>query len=54
MLNEFLFTKILKEDIGNIWFQQDAATGHTTVFLKHFLKKSYLADPVYYNRNLVE
>ena len=23
MLNEFLFTKIEKEDIGNIWFQQD-------------------------------
>ena len=26
MLNEFLFTKIEKEDIGNIWFQQDGAT----------------------------
>ena len=24
MLNEFLFTKIEVEDIGNIWFQQDA------------------------------
>ena len=24
MLNEFLFTKIEEEDIGNIWFQQDA------------------------------
>ena len=24
MLNEFLFTKIEKEDIGNIWFQQDS------------------------------
>ena len=23
MLNEFLFTKIEEEDIGNIWFQQD-------------------------------
>ena len=23
MLNEFLFTKIKEEDIGNIWFQQD-------------------------------
>ena len=29
MLNEFLFTKIEEEDIGNIWFQQDAATCHT-------------------------
>ena len=29
MLNEFLFTKIEKEDIGNIWFQQDDATCHT-------------------------
>ena len=26
----FLFTKIKKEDIGNIWFQQDGATCHTT------------------------
>ena len=29
MLNEFLFTKIEEEDIGNIWFQQDYATCHT-------------------------
>ena len=29
MLNEFLFTKIAEEDIGNIWFQQDFATCHT-------------------------
>ena len=29
MLNVFLFTKIEKEDIGNIWFQQDGATSHT-------------------------
>ena len=29
MLNEFLFTKIEKEDIGNIWFQQDGTTCHT-------------------------
>ena len=28
-LNEFLFTKIEEEDIGNIWFQQDDATCHT-------------------------
>ena len=30
MLKEFLFTKIEEEDIGNIWFQQDGATYHTT------------------------
>ena len=29
MLNEFLFTKIQEEDIGNIWFQQEGSTCHT-------------------------
>ena len=29
MLNEFLFTKIEDEDIGNIGFQQDGGTCHT-------------------------
>ena len=29
MLNEFLFTKIKEEDIGNIWFQQDSSAWHT-------------------------
>ena len=29
VLNEFLFTKIEEEDIGNIWFQQTGATCHT-------------------------
>ena len=29
MLNEFLFTEIEEEDIGNIWFQQDGGTYHT-------------------------
>ena len=29
MLNEFLFTKIEEQDIGNIWFQHDRATCHT-------------------------
>ena len=29
MLNEFLFTKIEEENIGNICFQQDGATCHT-------------------------
>ena len=27
--NEFMFTKIEEEDIGNIWFQQDCSTCHT-------------------------
>ena len=29
MLNEFLFTNIEEEDIGNVCFQQDGATCHT-------------------------
>ena len=29
ILNEFLFTKVEEEDIGNIWFQQYGASGHT-------------------------
>ena len=30
MLNEYLCTQIVEEDIANIWFQQDGATCHTT------------------------
>ena len=37
MLNEFLFTKIEEEDIGNIWFQQDGATCHTAEATLHVL-----------------
>ena len=29
MLNEFLFSKIEEENIGNIWFQQDGVMCHT-------------------------
>ena len=29
MLNEFLFTKIEEEVIGNLWFQQNGASCHT-------------------------
>ena len=29
MVNEFLFTKIEEERIGNNWFQQDGAMCHT-------------------------
>ena len=38
MLNEFLFTKIEEEDIGNIWFQQDSAacrTAEATIDVLH-------------------
>ena len=38
MLNEFLFTKIEEEDIGNIWFQQDGATCHTAEAKLHILR----------------
>ena len=37
MLNEFLFTEIEEEDIGNIWFQQDGATCHTAEATLDFL-----------------
>ena len=37
MLNEFLFTKIEEEHIGNIWFQQDCATCHTAKATPDFL-----------------
>ena len=48
MLNEFLFTKIVEEDISNIQFQQDASTRHTaeatlydfhTVFEDHIISR---------------
>ena len=29
MLSEFLFTKFEEEDVGNMWIQQDGASGHT-------------------------
>ena len=47
MLTQFLFTKIEEEDIGNIWFQQDAATSHTAEatldVLRPFLKTALSA-----------
>ena len=41
MLNEFLFTNIEEEEIGNIWFEQDGATWHPSeamldVFMLYF------------------
>ena len=44
MLNEFLFTKIEEEDIGNIWFQQNGATCHTAEATLDVLR------PVFENR----
>ena len=44
MFNEFLFKKIEEEDIGNIWFQQDGATCHTTE------ATLYVLSPVFENR----
>ena len=41
MLNEFLFTKIEKEDIGNIWFQQDGATCHTAEATHDVLRRVF-------------
>ena len=48
VLNEFFSTKIEKEDIGNIWFQQDGAMCHTAeatldILCALFLKISLLA-----------
>ena len=41
MLNEFLFTKIEEEDIGNIWFQQDDAICHTAETTLDVLRPVY-------------
>ena len=38
MLNEFLFTKIEEDDIGNTSFQQDGATCHTAEALLDVLR----------------
>ena len=41
MLNEFLFTKIEEEDIGNIWFQQDGTTCHTAEVTLDVLRPAF-------------
>ena len=41
MLNEFLFTNIEEEDIGNIWFQQGGAKCHTRWFAPCFWTSHY-------------
>ena len=41
MLNEFLFTKIEEQDIGNICFQQDGATCHTAEAILDVLQSHY-------------
>ena len=38
MLNEFLFTKIEEEDIGNIWCQQDGAMCQRSEATLHVLR----------------
>ena len=38
ILNEFLFTKIEKEDIGYIWFIEDGATCHTAEATRSVLR----------------
>ena len=41
MLNEFLFTKIKEEDIGNIWFQQNGATCYTAEAILDVLRSVF-------------
>ena len=41
-----LFTKIEDEDIGNIWFQQDGATGYTAEARLDVLRAVFLCDVV--------
>ena len=45
ILNEFLFTKTKKEDIGNIWFQQDGATCQTVEATLDVLRPVF-EDPI--------
>ena len=58
MLNEFLFTKIEEENIGNIWFQPDGAKCHTAEAIFDVLRRifedritSLRADVVWPPRN---
>ena len=41
ILNEFLFTKIEEEDIGNIWFKQDGAKSHTAEATLYVLRSVF-------------
>ena len=41
MLNEFLFTKIEEENIGNIWFQQDGAMCLTPASILYVLRSVF-------------
>ena len=47
ILNEFLCTKLEEENIGNIWFQQDAATCHKAEATLDVL------HPVFVNRVII-
>ena len=45
ILNEFLFTKIEEEDIGNIWLQQDGAKCRTAEATADVLRPIF-EDPI--------
>ena len=49
MLNEFLFTKIEEQDIGNIWFQQNGAMCHTPLATLDVLR-SVFEDRIFSRR----
>ena len=53
MLNEFLFTKIEEEDIGNIWFQQHGATCHTAKITRDVLGSVFKDRIISCRRGLV-
>ena len=53
MLNEFLFTKIEEEDIGNICFQQACATSHKAEATLDVLRP-VLKDRIIRRRGLVD
>ena len=45
MFNEFLFTKIEEEDIGNIWFHQDGDTCRTAAATLDVLRPVFEDQP---------
>ena len=49
VFNEFLFTKIEENDIGNIWFQKDGATCHTAEATLNILRHVF-EDLIIYRR----
>ena len=57
MLNKFSFPKIDKDDMDDIWFQQDGATCHTANVTIHLLRtvfenqKTPSVEPIHRPRN---